>query len=373
MLLYRPFVLLCLLLVQFDHTLGFPDLWNAKSLGFRRSQANHAHMRRDKLEYNPDGTPFLWLPHDEYSGKTFFDRWQFFSERDPTNGHVNYVNKTAAFESGLVYVENDGKVIMTADMTSRLPRGQFRDSVRIESLATYTTGLFILDLNTAPWGCAVWPAFWTVGGDWPWNGEIDIIEGVHDNEHNQVAWHTAPGCHLNSNASFTGTISSSGGASHTDCNSFINSNSGCGVTEWSRASYGPYFDEQGGGIFAMKWDENDISIWSFYRAAVPKDVTEGAPNPAGWGAPSARLDNTGCNITQFFNAHRIVFGDWAGNSYATSGCPGSCEDRLMEPKNFENASWSINSLKVYRKQVEVAKRGTLLFRKLDVIRLEFLH
>jgi len=24
-------------------------------------------------------------------------------------------------------------------------------------------------------------------------GEIDIIEGVHDNEHNQVTWHTAPG------------------------------------------------------------------------------------------------------------------------------------------------------------------------------------
>lgn len=28
------------------------------------------------------------------------------------------------------------------------------------------------------------------------NGEIDIIEGVHDNEHNQVTWHTAPGMPL---------------------------------------------------------------------------------------------------------------------------------------------------------------------------------
>ena len=24
-------------------------------------------------------------------------------------------------------------------------------------------------------------------------GEIDVIEGVHDNEHNQVTWHTSAG------------------------------------------------------------------------------------------------------------------------------------------------------------------------------------
>ena len=62
---------------------------------------------------------------------------------------------------------------------------------------------------------------------WLQNGEIDIIEGVHDNQHNQVAWHTAPGsrclfifhdfslnlyarhtgCTLNTSAQFTGSIS----------------------------------------------------------------------------------------------------------------------------------------------------------------------
>lgn len=35
---------------------------------------------------------------------------------------------------------------------------------------------------------------------------------------------------------------------------------GCGVTEWSQASYGPTFDAQGGGIFAMKWDQDGISV-----------------------------------------------------------------------------------------------------------------
>lgn len=36
-------------------------------------------------------------------------------------------------------------------------------------------------------------------------GEIDIIEGVHDNVHNQVTWHTAPGCNLTETGNFTGT------------------------------------------------------------------------------------------------------------------------------------------------------------------------
>lgn len=59
----------------------------------------------------------------------------------------------------------------------------------------------------------MWPAWWTVcvyvlipspivashslhlvsGPNWPQGGEIDIIEGVHDNVHNQVAFHTENG------------------------------------------------------------------------------------------------------------------------------------------------------------------------------------
>ncbi|KAF8626517.1 hypothetical protein AX15_004822 [Amanita polypyramis BW_CC] len=334
-------------------------------LGMERSQPipprAPRHNTKRQVNTNADGSTYLWLQEDEYSGQTFFDRWNFYDQADPTHGHVNYVNKSDAFTKGLVYVAQNGTVIMKGDDTTYLNNGVYRDSVRVSSQAVYDMGLFILDLNRAPWGCGVWPAFWTLGtGNWPETGEIDIIEGVHDNEHNQVTWHTEPGCYLTTPSSyFTGTVlgqNGQNGQNGTDCNALINDNAGCAVVEWSRASYGPYFDAQGGGVFAMKWDETGVAVWSFYRAAVPQDIVQGSPDPSNWGQPVAELWSSGCNPLNYFANHSIVFditfcGDWAGNSYATSGCPGTCDERLMDPNNFVNASWSINSLKVYKKQL----------------------
>ena len=61
----------------------------------------------------------------------------------------------------------------------------------------------------------------------------------------------------NRTSDFTGTVK------QLNCDKDVAANAGCGVVEWSRASYGPYFTEQGGGILVMKWDENDISICKY--------------------------------------------------------------------------------------------------------------
>jgi len=39
----------------------------------------------------------------------------------------------------------------------------------------------------------IWPAFWTSSANWPFDGEIDVYEGVHESTNNQVAWHTDKG------------------------------------------------------------------------------------------------------------------------------------------------------------------------------------
>lgn len=102
-----------------------------------------------------------------------------------------------------------------------------------------------------------------------------------------------------------------------------------------------------------------VSSGNFYRAAIPQDITDGeSPNPSSWGKPAALLSPIGCDPIAFFSNHSIIFGqstaamklfsfldaifpvditfcgDWAGNSYATSNCPGTCADRIMDPANF---------------------------------------
>ncbi|KAG1801599.1 glycoside hydrolase family 16 protein [Suillus plorans] len=350
--------IICLLCGYLSETMAFPSIlsdidWKAgvELLGNFEWPKTTLPTKRETA---PNGSTILWIIQDTYEGSTFFDTFNFYTGADPTNGLVTFVDQQAAFNDGLASITSDNKVIMRGDNTTKLAYGVNRNSVRIASQAEYNMGLFILDLDMAPWGCGVWPAFWTLGsGTWPYNGEIDIIEGVHDNEHNQVTWHTAPGCNLTQNTNFTGTIVQTNDTDNLQCNAFINNNAGCGVTEWSQASYGPLFDEANGGVFAMNWDENGIAVWSFYRATVPLDITQGRPDPSNWGEPVAALSTQSCNITNYFANHSIVFditfcGDWAGNSYATSNCPGTCEDILMDPANFVNASWIINSLSVYK-------------------------
>lgn len=114
---------------------------------------------------------------------------------------------------------------------------------------------------------------------------------------------------------------------------------GCGVIEWSQASYGPTFDAQGGGVFAMKWDQDGISVCkpvdelslyvllsfllppegNFYRVAVPMDIQQGFPDPSTWPEPTATLEPAGCNILEYFQNHSIIFGELFSSRDAIRG------------------------------------------------------
>ena len=122
-----------------------------------------------------------------------------------------------------------------------------------------------------PQGCGTWPALWeTAITNWPYGGEVDILEGVNDVGPNTMTLHTAPGCTMPTSRNQTGKTLS------TDCNALANGNSGCGVADPKAKSYGPAFNENGGGWLAMERTATSIKIWSWTRdQSPPQEVRNG--------------------------------------------------------------------------------------------------
>jgi hypothetical protein len=193
----------------------------------------------------------------------------------------------------------------------------------LESKQQFTHGLFILDAAHIPGSvCGTWPAFWTLGDNWPANGEIDIIEGVNEQTGNNMALHTSDGCIIDG-------VGATASLETTNCYvdaSGQSSNSGCAFHDSSANSYGDGFNGNpgGGGAYAMEWNDEFIKIWWFPRNSIPSDMLGENPEPMNWGTPAAMFAGDGFNVEDHFEEHRIVIditfcGEWAGNVWGTSG------------------------------------------------------
>ncbi|KAF7326080.1 GH16 domain-containing protein [Mycena kentingensis (nom. inval.)] len=310
-------------------------------------QQGVAHRRAGKASR---AAPLALREH--YAGKDILE-WDYFSEADPTHGNVNYQTKQNAATKGLAFLNSDGFAVLKVDNTSVLHPGEFRDSyahrVRISSPEKFTKGLFIADIQAMPHGPTTWPAYWSVGDNWPANGEIDVLEGVNDATTNQMTLHTAAGCTLDNSPAaletFTGTPQGS-----TICESPGENNSGCGIVDSAPNAYGADFNAIGGGIFAHLVDDSGIQIWRFPRGSVPADITAQQADPAEWGKPAAFFGASTCDVASHFKDHVLVFdttlcGDLAGNVFP--GGKQACEAAIADPNNYQNAEWIVNSIDVY--------------------------
>ncbi|KAI0738520.1 glycoside hydrolase family 16 protein [Daedaleopsis nitida] len=315
------------------------------------SSTHGAHLRRHNAVASRTNT---YVPRadsyklfKEYAGQTFFDDWDYFDGSDPTHGLVNFLTGDDA--SKLAYVQKDGTAVIGVDTSDNVPVGGKRDSIRITSKDSFKRGLFIADIYSMPHGCSVWPAYWSIGAgkDWPLAGEIDIIEGVNDQTQNQITLHSGPGCLLDKATHALSRILG------TQCESKDGDNSGCAFQQEGNSTYGHSFNMQAGGVYAHTLEDEGISVWFFDRSAIPADITAKTPDPASWGTPTAFFPNTQCDILGHFLPQQLIFditicGDWAGPAYAGSGCPGTCEQAVADPKNFAVAQWKIASVRVYQ-------------------------
>ncbi|KAG1770653.1 glycoside hydrolase family 16 protein [Suillus occidentalis] len=313
-----------------------------------------AHSPRRHLRPINTSNDKVYTIQDLYVGDGFFNDWDFYTGSDPTGGNVIYQNKSAAQSKGLAYVnDSDYSTVLAVDSTSTVAAGGDRDSVRITSQNSYNGGLFVMDASKMPVGCSTWPSFWTVGPDWPYGGEIDIVEGINDQAKNQMTLHSGTNhtCTIDTDDSdeFTGSVLSS------NCYSTETSDSGCSIMDNSSTSFAYGFNNAGGGVFALLWDNSTgMSMWHFARADIPDDLTAQVPTPSTWGTPSGFWSVKTCDITDNFYDQQMVIdtticGNWAGgDAYSKSGCSGKCTDMVANATNYVDAKWVINYVAVYQ-------------------------
>lgn len=319
---------------------------------------------------------------DVYDSSNFFDKVDFFSGQDPTNGFVKYVTDAAANRHGLAGFA-EGGIYLGGDYVNTTTTG--RSSVRVSSKQAYTKGLFMADIAHMPAGtgeggsCGLWPAYWMFGPNWPTAGEIDIIEGVNSQTSNSITLHTGPGCSMSN----TGSVATTN-LTNPDCQG----NQGCGQTTFSTNNFGAGFNAIGGGIYAVEWTSDAISVWFFPRTdpivaklsgtgiSTNSTGTGTAPDPLTFGQPLAKfVGGSTCDIDSHFANHNIVFnidycGDWAGKVWSQdktcSKLAKTCEEYVSKnPNAFVEAYWLVNSVKVYQQQGGAAtkrERSSRLWR-----------
>ncbi|KAF5334392.1 hypothetical protein D9611_013556 [Ephemerocybe angulata] len=307
------------------------------------------------------GATAVYAPVRQYEGSTFFDQWAFYGNVDNTTwGNVTYLDEPNAVSKKLAFINDAGNAIVKVDNTATLTLGApgavvNRDSIRLTSLHSYGMGsLIVIDALHIPYGCSVWPAFWTYGieTEWPKSGEIDIIEAINNMDHNQAALHTTPGCFKGDEAKQLGKTLQD------DCST----GAGCVVAESKPNSYGKGFKDAGGGVFALVMENTGFNIWFFSRPDIPENLKSATATSSidisGWGTPSAAFPTNRCDLNKYFQPQTLVLlttlcGVWAGvPSIYKSSCPGgtgSCfaDNVLGPPSNYDNAFWEIKYIRAY--------------------------
>ncbi|KAI1468697.1 glycoside hydrolase family 16 protein [Daldinia caldariorum] len=265
-----------------------------------------------------------------YAGQGLLDSFSFFIGNDPSHGFVDYQSKEDAIAKNLVSVGRDCNNVR----------------IGVDSNNTYSAG----DKGRPS-------AFNNQDNEteWPLGGELEIIEGANTAQRNLYSAHTTEGCKAPS-AGFTGK------QGRVNC-SPTGDNVGCNYAapQSDTTSYGDAFNAEGGGVYALEWDSEDLKLWHFPRSTIPDNIVYAhvlGPDPTTWGPPQAVFGGSSCSPDEhFFNMSLVLntnfCGDYAGNLWGKADqcnrLAPTCEQFVAEnPRSFENTYWDINFIDVYQ-------------------------
>jgi beta-glucanase (GH16 family) len=135
----------------------------------------------------PSGWHLAWSDEFDVEGRPDPANWDYESGMVRNNEWQYYTDQNATVVGGFLIIQGRRESFQGADYTSSSLR-----TVRYspwEAMHTFQYGRFELRgrIVAEP---GMWPAFWTLGtglGNWPFNGEIDIMEYYADSVHANVA------------------------------------------------------------------------------------------------------------------------------------------------------------------------------------------
>ncbi|KAH7101774.1 concanavalin A-like lectin/glucanase domain-containing protein [Auriculariales sp. MPI-PUGE-AT-0066] len=265
------------------------------------------------------------------SGSNFVDSFYFIGGYNSTingdmwnwwnSGDDFLANVTTAKQKGMLTINaSTGNVKLSVDTVPKVDYNMKRFSFRLESRKKYGFGtVFVFDAVHMPYGCGMWPAYWTTGESWPHGGEIDIMEQVNKRTNNQMVFHTDGQCIL---APAEGSIT--GNVVLNDCMHKPTDNAGCATADPRNTSFGSGFNDAQGGIYVTEFAETAISIWFFPRSGIPAGLDSKSNattiDTATFGPPATQLpNNAGCDLKSQFAEQKIIIntslcGNFAGEA-----------------------------------------------------------
>jgi hypothetical protein len=239
--------------------------------------------------------------HKNYSlawaaeGRKFFDDWDY-GEIDYTNGAVRYVGREEATNGSLTQAFDSHAIIKPGHIEQDANgKNSHRQSVRLSTSKSWTYFLVAMRYQSTPFGCGVWPAFWSNGasGNWPTDGELDILE-YWNHAKSEVSFHTAvseeDGCKLDKEQ-----LRKPGCPQFDDVNNWylpwwaFNCQTdynwfrlGCAPTS---ARHQRKTGEEYGtspGVIAAEWTQEFIKVFYIPESQIPTDLEAGSPKPDSW-------------------------------------------------------------------------------------------
>mmetsp|Transcript_107991 Transcript_107991/g.344786 ORF Transcript_107991/g.344786 Transcript_107991/m.344786 type:complete len:401 (+) Transcript_107991:55-1257(+) len=292
----------------------------------------------------------------EASGESFFDGFDFLAE-DPNHGAADFVSSYADAQlAGVARISGSHAILRTGRRSTKAFK---RMSARIRTKKSWKHFLAAVHFKHLPWGCGVWPSFFTLGvGEWPAAGEMDILEYVNDGKA-MTSFHTSKECRLDEakvnkygsmpDANYKGNDNSNYNCLTKYCATC--KSLGCAPNTMPLLTCQQMADRP--GVFAMERTASFTKIFFIPSWAIPADLDAGRPTPEAWDQwiisyyPFGDSESTCPEPDDIMSKQRFVLqillcGDWAskvwGDSAVCSRMGPSFDETATRDKSFINST-----------------------------------